>query len=262
MKRIVNNKKINTKKTNLAFAFLLFNFVFSLLFSFAFAENNDVRVRQIVNNGETSSTTEPTLIINEPVNYSAGLAFSKAGAYYPIDYNAPIIFVNTQVSTSNEVQKFKEQVKENLPSGYFVPGKNEFVIVNNYREAKYEVTEEDKKDLCTNVSGVQTEIENGWLQNTVGECFYVLGNVDVITFSFIPEKYIYPVDYEPLRNVIRTFSFGLEKKNFIFDPNPTEKVKVDLVGGVIYITILLFACILFLRILHMFFENIKLWETN
>lgn len=246
--------KLNNK--NIIKIFILFIFL-SIITNFVFAENDEVIIKQVVNNNLQSIASTTTQ------NYSAGLAYSSTNTVYPINYETQVVF------TTNQTGKIPEPIKPGIPSGYFVPDKNEFIIVNNTApkttiasSTNYAISTYDEKDLCHNVPGVQTQIEKGWIQNTYNECFFVLGNTEVIRFSFVPDKYIYPVDYAWLRKIIRFFSAGAEDKNLISDPNPTQNIYIDLTGSVIYLGTLLLIPILFITTSRAIYHNKNIWKTN
>ncbi len=240
--------KLQTKKIN--FKTIIFFLLSIFTFKYLGAVSSDVMINQVVDN-----------------KYSAGLSYSTENTIYPVNYKAPVIFIYQEPVAQNSVQNNK--VKPTIPSGYFVPNENQFVVVVNVPSAK--PTENAENDKCLNVSGIQTKVEKGWIQNSLKECFLVVQqnsvnvkssskNNDtqnreaVITFSFIPEKYIYPVDSPALTKVFRKISSGKENKNFINDPNPSEQIKIDLIGAVIYILLLLIACILALRVMREFYK--------
>ncbi len=252
--------KVNTKKINKIFLLSISFVVFS---NFVFAEGDDVKINQVVNNDQFVATSTSTTV----QNYSAGLAYSSTNTIYPINYKTQIVF------TTKQTGNIPEPVNQNIPSGYFVPGKNEFVIVSNIApkinsssetstSTNYGIVAYDENDLCHNVPGIQTQIEKGWIQNTYKECFFVLGNIEVIRFSFMPEKFVYPVDYSWLRKVMRIFSSGSENKNLILDPYPNKDIKIDLVGSIIYIFGVLSIFILFITSSRAIYHNKNLWKAN
>ena len=223
-----------------------FFFILLILnFNFADAISGSVNVSQVVNNSTiTVSTTTPSESPKEPITYTAGIAFAGGISTLPVDFTAPIVFIiqNSATTTTFPIDQ--------IPEGYFVPKKNQFIITNNPNPANRDNISNNntgdkadlpERDICVNVIGLQTSVPLGWISNDIGECFKVIQYAElkreIISFDFVPEKFTYPVNSPFLVKAINLFSIESSDSKFLINNSTKENTEIDLIGAILYLGI-------------------------